>query len=456
MNTLTIEQSTLTIESIAATVKMPRDLGDGLILRFATPSDTEPLAQFNGRVLGRDHFDEFVAAWTRDFMSESHPTCGPWNVTLVEDTRADKIVSSMCLIPQTWTYAGIPFGVGRPEAVSTDPDYRRRGLIRAQFEVMHAKSAAMGHLVQGITGIPWYYRQFGYEYALELGGGQSVYLANIPALKEGEDEPFHIRPMTVEDIPFAAQLYDAECSRLLVVCPRPEWLWRTLLTWYSPDSFSSWPFRIIETPEGQPVGYLASSRELWHDQTPIFELITAEGQSLRAVMPTVLRHLKTTAETEAAKQNKAVNALFFTFGREHPLYAAIPDYLSKTRRPYGWYIRVADVPGFLRHISPALEARLIHSPVAGYSGEIKISEYTQGFRLVLEKGKLATIEHWKPDIGDEGHAGFPPLVFLQLVFGLRSLGELRDFYADVWAKDEADILLNALFPRANSRVLGVE
>jgi predicted acetyltransferase len=81
----------------------------------------------------------------------------------------------MCLIPQTWTYAGVPFGVGRPEAVGTDPDYRRRGLIRMQFEVLHGKSAAMGHLVQGITGIPWYYRQFGYEYALDLDGGRIPY-----------------------------------------------------------------------------------------------------------------------------------------------------------------------------------------------------------------------------------------------------------------------------------------
>ncbi|MBI4770687.1 MAG: GNAT family N-acetyltransferase, partial [Chloroflexi bacterium] len=235
---------------------LPRDLGDGLILRFATPADTEPLAQFNGRVHGRDHFDEGVAAWTRDFMSEAHPTCGPSNVTLVEDRRAGgQIVSSLCLIPQTWTYAGIPFGVGRPEAVGTDPDYRRRGLVRAQFEALHAKSTAMGHLVQGITGIPWYYRQFGYEYALDLGGGRAAYFANVPALKEGEAERHRLRPMTLEDLPFVRPLYDRGClRRALIGCPRPEWLWRHLLTGYSPASWEARPFQIIETSEGRAVG----------------------------------------------------------------------------------------------------------------------------------------------------------------------------------------------------------
>src|SRR5512136_303690 len=183
---------------------LPRDLGDGFVLRTATPADAEAIAQFNGRIHGAerpDKFDPMVAAWTRDFCSEEHPTCGPSNVFLVEDTRAGspRVVSTMCLIPQTWTYAGIPFEVGRPEIVGTDPAFRRRGLVRAQFELLHAKSAAMGHHVQCITGIPWYYRQFGYEYALDLAVGRMADLGAIPALKEGEKEPYRLRPMTAND-----------------------------------------------------------------------------------------------------------------------------------------------------------------------------------------------------------------------------------------------------------------
>ena len=72
----------------------------------------------------------------------------------------------MVLISQTWTYDGIAFGVGRPELVGTAPAYRRRGLVRTQFEVLHQRSAERHERLQAITGIPWYYRQFGYEMAL--------------------------------------------------------------------------------------------------------------------------------------------------------------------------------------------------------------------------------------------------------------------------------------------------
>ena len=441
---------------IAVAHDRPRDLGDGLILRFATPGDSEALAQFNGRVLSDEGFSEGVAAWTRDFASEAHPTCGPSNVTLVEDTRAGgKIVSSMCLIPQTWTYAGIPFGVGRPEAVGTDPAYRRRGLVRAQFEVHHARSAAMGHLVQGITGIPWYYRQFGYEYALDLDGGRQIFLVNIPTPKDGEAKPYRLRPMTPDDLPFAAPLYERDCARWLVACPRPEWMWQYQLTGASPASFESRPLQIVETAEGRAVGYVSPEREMWDGMFRVTELSVIEGQSLRAVMPSLLRALRVMAEAEAARRQKIADRLCFQMGQAHPVFDAIPELLPQARPAYGWYIRVADLPGFLRHVAPALEARLAPSVMAGYTGELKIHAYRSGFRLMFEQGRLTTVEPWRRPDGAREEAAFPPLVFLQLLFGFRSLADLRYVYPDCSASDEAAVLLDLLFPRQPSFVFAL-
>ncbi len=44
------------------------------------------------------------------------------------------------------------------------------GWFVLQFEEVHKWSAERGHKVQVITGIPYYYRQFGYEMALDLTG----------------------------------------------------------------------------------------------------------------------------------------------------------------------------------------------------------------------------------------------------------------------------------------------
>jgi hypothetical protein len=161
--------------------KVLRDLGDGLMLRQATLDDTSALVDFNARLHydGDDgKLDERIGAWTRDLMEKPHPTFQVGDFTIVEDTTSGSIVSTMNLISQTWSYAGIPIKVGRPELVGTALEYRNRGLVRAQFEVIHQWSRARGEILQGITGIPYYYRIFGYEMALSLGGGRAGFKMN--------------------------------------------------------------------------------------------------------------------------------------------------------------------------------------------------------------------------------------------------------------------------------------
>ena len=135
-----------------------RTLDDGLILRRATMADGERLAEAHAdlhRDPGVEEPDAAVAAWVRDLMERPHPTFEPGDFTLVEEERSGRIVSSVCLISQTWSYGGIEFGVGRPELVATHPDFRQQGLIRAQFEVIHEWSAARGERMQAISGIHW-------------------------------------------------------------------------------------------------------------------------------------------------------------------------------------------------------------------------------------------------------------------------------------------------------------
>lgn len=87
----------------------------------------------------------------------------------------------------------------------------------------------------------------------------------------------------------------------------------------------------------------------------------------------------------------------------------------------------------------------------GYDGELKISFYEDGVRLQFEKGKLVQAEDWHSPELDDGHdAAFPPHTFLQLLFGYRSLAELRYAFPDCWVNRQGQLLLNALFPKQSS------
>jgi len=97
---------------ITQTKNIIRDLGDGLILRRSSAADVDELADFCARVhsdAGYDQPDLYIEAWTRDLLTRPHPTFSPDDFTVVEETATGRIVSTLNLISQTWSYEGIQF-----------------------------------------------------------------------------------------------------------------------------------------------------------------------------------------------------------------------------------------------------------------------------------------------------------------------------------------------------------
>ncbi|GHO95740.1 hypothetical protein KSF_057880 [Reticulibacter mediterranei] len=441
----------------AASPRYRRDLGDGLILRWSTAEDTEKIAQLIGHVF-RSNADEqpnnSLADMVRRIMSGYNPLMEPGDFGVVEDTNKQDtpIIASTCLWRQDWEYEGIRFRIGRPEIVASDPNYRRRGLIRSLFELVHARSEAEGHLVQAITGIPYFYRQFGYEYALDLGGRRVTYLSSIPRLKEGEQEPYRLREATIDDIPFIQQCYQRRRADSIVWTLAPDNYWEyEIATWKARPPRDKTGLQIIVDTENTPKGFLSASTRRWGRGIGIGILETVAGINWLALMPSVLRGLETYGQqlpTHNQETNEPLSEISLSLGRTHPAYDALGQALAPLYEPpYAWYVRVRDVPAFLRLIAPVLEKRLESSIVAGYSGELKLDFYRGGLRMVFADGRLTTAEHWNVPVYDSNAGGgFAPLVFLQLLFGHRSLNDLRYAFPEVWANPNTEIVLNALFP----------
>jgi hypothetical protein len=427
-----------------------RDLGNGLIMRRATREDTDALSEFNGNIHGEDEIDrKGVIAWTRDLLTRPHATIQPGDFTIVEETATGRIISSMNLIPQTWIYEGIEFGVGRPELVGTLPEFRGRGLIRAQFEEVHKWSAERGHMVQAITGIPYYYRQFGYEYALNLNRWHMSSV--VPKLKNGEHEKYTIRPAQESDVPFLLSVYEYGSSRGMV---RVKWTaehWHNNLYELSEENFHRLEFRILERVGSQEsVGYFGQTPTLGSSGARAFHYELVPGVSWLEVTPYVIRYLWDTGQEYAKRDNRSCTTFSFLLGAEHPAYEVLGNQIVTGGQPYAWYLRVPDLVGYLNHIKPVLEKRLANSIACGHSGEYLIGMYPKGVRLILENGRI-TLEPWKPDHADHGDAGFPMFTFLKILFGYRSFEELKYAFPDCWwSGDNTRLLVNILFPKKNS------
>jgi hypothetical protein len=435
------------------------DLGGGLVMRRATPEDAEDLARFHAtqQAYPPDTYEEAIYHWTLDLMGGSgrqpHPFFPASDFLIVEDTANRQIASSMGLISQVWSYSGIPFKVGQPELVSTHPDYRRKGLVRKQFDVVHRWSAECGELAQTITGIPWYYRQFGYEMAIPYGGGRAGYTPHVPPLKEGQAEPYNIRPATEADIPFMSRMLEQMSRRYQVTAVKDEQQLRYELNGRGEGTLVRKVLCVIETPDAQPVGMLVHDHNTWVTRLSAHVYEVGPGVSWAAVTPSVVRYMAATGRQSAQQQEGEWNTYMFNLGTEHPAYQSLSDRLPRTIKPFAWYVRVPDVPAFVRHVGTAIEERLPGSVVEGHTGEVRLNFYRSGLLMGFEAGKLARVEPWRSTRTEEGSAGFPDLTFLQLLFGFRSLEDLEYAFPDCWVRgDEVRALLNTIFPRRPSSV----
>ncbi len=434
-----------------------RDLGNGLIMRRSSPEDADALSEFNGMIHAEDEADrKRLIAWTRDLLTRPHPTFHADDFTIVEESSTGRIVSTLNLIPQTWSYEGIEFGVGRPELVGTLPEYRGKGLVRAQFDEIHKWCIERELPVQIITGIPYFYRQFGYEMALDFVGRRFGYEPQVPKLKDGEKEKYAIRPAVPADLPFMASVYNHAIRRHMVSCVRNLEIFEYELNGQSLDAINRFETYVIVHESGESVGYLQHSNYLGLTGLTALWYELKLGVSWLDVTPSVVRYLWNKGQEYAQRDGRKCTSFGFMSGAEHPVYQALGRDLPAVREPYAYQIRVPDLVGFLNHIKPALEKRLAESIAVGHSCEIKVSFYRDGVRIVIEKGKLTAIEKWMPSPEVGGDIAFPDRTFLQMLFGYRSYEELHASFADCWCdREEVRVLMDILFPKKLSDIFPV-
>ena len=444
---------------------MLRDLGEGLVMRRGRQDDTEAVAALSADCLRFQDMAEphpGFAAVMRDLMGGRHPTFRPEDALIVEDAKGN-VVSGAMFLTQKLMFRDTPIVAGQPEFISTLPAYRGRGFVRTMIETFHGWSAERGHAMQFISGIPWFYRQFGYEMAIERGGGPMVAIDRMPSDASGA---YRTRPMTVEDAAFAAALDAHAARRYLVTVPRDEALWRYELGGHSEGSIARTEWCVVENADGTPVAAASYLPRVDGGALSVMSLEVVAGVPWRSVVAALVPYLRARGEELTARDGKTpLNALgFWWLGREHPLYRAI--HLTDFRRPEAVYVRVPDLARFLGVIAPALEARLAESPMTGYSGTLIISLYRHGVAMAFDKGVLTRVEPWRPTlttIGQEMGRGsadrrrpdalFPELTFFQLLFGFRTFVQLEATFPDCIVRTgEGRALLDALFPRQASDV----
>jgi predicted N-acetyltransferase YhbS len=399
------------------------ELAGGLVLRTALESELDQI----GALLAER--GEEVDAEDLRLVAED-PDEGLDSVLVVVD--GDRVVSTATLLRETVTIAaasgdeGIAVPAAQVELVATDRSVEGRGLVRALMGEAHRRSAARGDLLQVMIGIPFFYRQFGYSYAMPM-----------PLPWTARDRPavppdLSVRPATADDIGAMAALQHRAQSAATVRMPHSAGCWRWIIERSGSDQLVAERGGVlVATGRRSPSGDGSVLAELAGEADGVLALVAAaRGTS----------DVLTVVERPGAGWA--------------PSLASVADPPSEPERDREWYYaRIAELAPLLDRLRPVLLDRFRAAGLRGRH-EVLLSSWRSHVRFTIDEESMSAVTAGGPEQAPiwQGGSGVPPDVLAPLLLGPFGAAGLELRVPDMVLGSQRE-LLSVLFPPQTADLL---
>ena len=329
---------------------------------------------------------------------------------------------------------------GQVELVAVAASHEHRGLARALMGWAHRRSAERGHLLQVMIGIPYFYRLFGYEYAIDIASAREVGHDAVRRLAGGRPAGSRgpvLRTATAADLPALARLQESAQAGFDVAVPHPAARWRALL------GQSVATVRVLE----QDGSVVASARVRPGDGLLVAEAAAVDEAGARDLLAALAGEAVASGERLSVVHRAGTVTGRTWDGLLEPADDAAEQY----------YVRIADPAAVLDALRPVLARR-----AAGFDGEragidrlgaaLVISTFGAHYRLPVTDGGFGPVEVGGPmqAPGANGGFGVAPDQLGALLLGGRGFAGLRRLRPDVYGDRE---LGEVLFPPRTADVL---
>jgi len=337
----------------------------------------------------------------------------------------DRVVSTATLLHETVSIGGIDVPTGQVEMVATVPSHEGRGLVRALMQEAHRRSAARGDLLQVMVGIPYFYRQFGYSYAMPIPLAWDVSIA------PPGDPNIAVRVAGTADIGQMAALQDEAQAIADVRMPHSGGCWRWLV-------HRSGSTQLVAERAGS---IIATARQTPPDEGVVLGELAGSAGGLRAIVASGARHGEVALLERATP---AVDALL------HDI-AEVPDAPERAREWF--YARIPELAPLLDHLRPVLLDRFRSAAIGGHH-EVLLSSWRSHVRFSIDDDVVSDVVAGGPEQApiSKGGSGVPPDALAPLLLGPFGAAGLESHHGDVVLGRQRE-LMEALFPPVSSDVM---
>lgn len=352
-----------------------------------------------------------------------------------------RIISFTGLLHHTVRLGDSQVRAGEIAVVGTHPDFRRRGyaseLIEYWIDYMRCESMVLGMLY----GIPDFYQQFGFEYAVPH---HAYNYTTIAPEQLGDLKPvYSVESMQLADLPRVNEIYAACCRHNAGTEVRSLEYWQ-----YRVKTTSFGPHRWMVVKDGVEIkGYLwltESDRELIVRESGAAD--EAACQTIAAYMHQVSRkrpHVQVIGVR--GPQNSPLARYLYQKGAR---FACTNEIFKGT---WAGMFRIVDLAGALDALCSAMTRRLADTCFFTHSGQYHIESELGSAGLIIENGQVKVSR--KPNAQAQ-RVRIPAGALTQMIMGYKSLQDFGEGVID--CDDRTSQLFSMLFPVGHPCVWDLE
>jgi hypothetical protein len=424
--------------------KSPLKIPEGYEFGFVkTDEELEELLAFHAKVHPDDDPEELKR------QIENLPGFGRELNFFLRDMETGTIVSSLNAIPGVWSYEGVPLRNLELGWVGTLKDHRRKGLVRSLYEHFDSLLLKGEYDISTIQGIPYYYRQFGYDFVIPMDSTLWMATTQIPTIDE-KSPPLYMeisyREAEKKDLDELMKLYEENNRQVQVYAARSRELW--------------------EIQEGMKKVYDCEFRTfVLQDKRGVigyFRLLVNKpssglyGSNMRVIESSIRTYDGVMRALQVVK-SEAKKHEFHQIGvvgtQSNSFRKIVQDLGGQVLGEWKHQLRVPDILRLLQKIVPVLEKRLVGSMFEGMTRDLRINTFRNCYVLKFVNGKIESITDTGMQEVDESR-GFraPPYDLVRLIFGVYDIDEIKHSNVDFIVNRDIKSLVATLFPKGESSI----
>lgn len=393
-------------------------------------------------LIGRVFESDSEPALTRDMFIHSPHRMMNRSYVAFEDDERSRPLSALFYLHTPMRYGSVSVPAGELAIVATHPDFQHQGHSRALTDLFLEDCRNRGIVMAIIEGIPWFYRQFGFTYAIPMVN-QSWSVSHIPSSLEPTDGLWSVRPATRSDCEQMELWHREDNQHLAVSTEKSLPLFLTQMEKYESDVVRKHFFILEKDATAKGYFCLNAGKEA-------LEIVELSNSLCFEAYQAALVFLKSIIEDYQNKEDISIQ-----LPRSHKLYQYLKTIgnshavssLNNPPTPYRWQVRILDMTAFLKTIHPVLERRVSESALCNESVSFELNTFKHLYDIRITQGRM-TIEEkpWKPT----WDLNLPPDMAPKLLLGDCAFDELERFSPDFHVTNRLRPWVQALFPKVES------